>query len=245
MTYAHAHREWSPIGAMELKASYRGNMEKAVLLVILLFTAVIGGLAVAKMLTTDEPRIFVDYIRTIDGRTDQRLPPSVTPKVQQAHITEQKQALAFTPPEPAPDDEVVTEYTMLTRDDIVALNPSNSGDDGVIDGFTVTVPPNTEIFPPDSVFVLCEVMPVLLTPILPEYPEMARKAGIEGKVVVEVVVDTRGLVCDAKVIQSSGANAGFEEAALAAALLGKWRPAMQNKQPVRVRVSYPIVFRLK
>jgi protein TonB len=134
---------------------------------------------------------------------------------------------------------------MLTHDDIVALNPSNTCDDSGLAGLTVIVPLGNEIFQRDTIFEWCEDMPVLLAPALPKYPDLARRAGIEGRVVVEVVIDTRGAVSDAKVIQNSGANAGFEEAAVEAALRGKWRPAMQNKQPVRVRVSYPIVFKLK
>jgi protein TonB len=86
---------------------------------------------------------------------------------------------------------------------------------------------------------------VIISLPTPKYPEMARKAAIEGKVYVEVLIDTRGKVCGARIIKDSGANAGFEEAALEAAWKGEWRPAMQNKQPVAVRVSYPVVFKLK
>jgi TonB family protein len=73
---------------------------------------------------------------------------------------------------------------------------------------------------------------------------MAVKAQIEGVVKVKVLVDKAGNVRDAMVVKASGANAGFEEAALEAAKKGKWKPAIQNKQPVAVWVSYDIKFNL-
>ena len=74
---------------------------------------------------------------------------------------------------------------------------------------------------------------------------MALKAQIEGTVWVKVLVDKTGNVRDAVVVKPSGANAGFEEAALEAAKKGKWKPAIQNKQPVAVWVSYEIKFQLR
>ncbi len=50
---------------------------------------------------------------------------------------------------------------------------------------------------------------------------------------------------DAIVAKESGANAGFEEAALEAARRSTWTPALQNNQPVRVWISYEVKFRLR
>ena len=77
------------------------------------------------------------------------------------------------------------------------------------------------------------------------YPEVAAKAGIEGRVIIKVLVDEQGKVLDAKILKSSGSDVGFEEAALVAARTIKWIPAQQRDLAVKVWVSVPIVFQLR
>jgi protein TonB len=76
------------------------------------------------------------------------------------------------------------------------------------------------------------------------YPEIARKAGVEGRVYVNVIIDEKGNVVGAKVIKSLGNN-GCDEAAIAAIKAVKWRPAKQRDKPVKVQVGIPVVFKLK
>jgi hypothetical protein len=61
-----------------------------------------------------------------------------------------------------------------------------------------------------------ERKPKLMRGVAPDYPEMARAAGIEGKVIVSMVVDTMGNVAAAKVIVTSG-NVLLDRAAVEAA----------------------------
>ncbi len=77
-----------------------------------------------------------------------------------------------------------------------------------------------------------------------EYPEIARKAGVEGRVIVQCVIDEKGNVIRTQVVKSLGNN-GCDEAAVAAIKKTKWKPAMQRDKPVKVQVSIPVVFRLK
>ncbi|MBN1999727.1 energy transducer TonB [candidate division KSB1 bacterium] len=76
------------------------------------------------------------------------------------------------------------------------------------------------------------------------YPEIARKAGVEGRVYVQIIVDEKGNVVSAKVQKSLGNN-GCDEAAIAAIKSVKWRPAKQRDKPVKVQVGIPVVFKLK
>ncbi|MGB9741794.1 MAG: energy transducer TonB [candidate division WOR-3 bacterium] len=78
----------------------------------------------------------------------------------------------------------------------------------------------------------------------PVYPELARNAGIEGRCVVEALVDVDGSVVDAKIIKSSG-NQSLDAAAIEAAFKAKFTPAMQRDKPVRVWVSIPYQFSLQ
>ena len=97
---------------------------------------------------------------------------------------------------------------------------------------------------PDE-FIAIDVNPVLENQPQAVYPDSAKKAGIEGSVWVKALIDKQGNVRDAIVTKGSGKKVGFEEAALAAAKQATWKPAIQNKQPVFVWVSYEIKFLLK
>lgn len=76
------------------------------------------------------------------------------------------------------------------------------------------------------------------------YPEIARKAGVEGRVIVHVQIDEKGNVVRTKILQSLGNN-GCDEAAVAAIKSVKWKPAKQRDRAVKVWVSIPVVFKLK
>lgn len=245
MTTTYAGRQWSPIGAIELKSSYRRNMTKATLVVVLLFAAILGGIALGRLLSPKEEVLLVRETRLIIDASDLGLPPALTEKIVQVLVSPEKTAPAFAIPESAPDAEVVEDYVIMAPEDYALLSPNTTIDPGPLGGFTVASSHDTDILPKPGEFVPRNEEPVAISLPTPKYPEMARKAQIEGKVYVEVLIDTRGKVRDARIVVGSGANAGFEEAALEAAWKGEWRPAMQNKQPVAVRVSYPVVFKLK
>ena len=76
------------------------------------------------------------------------------------------------------------------------------------------------------------------------YPEAARKAGIEGRILLYVQVDEKGNVAKTKVIKSLGAT-GCDKAAVAAVNAVKWIPAKQKGKPVKVWVMVPVDFKLK
>jgi protein TonB len=77
-----------------------------------------------------------------------------------------------------------------------------------------------------------------------KYPEIARKAGIEGTVYVEAVIDEKGNVVQTAIVKSLG-HSGCDEAAIAAIRSVKWKPAKQRDKAVKVRISIPVKFRLK
>ncbi|MDZ7725099.1 MAG: energy transducer TonB [candidate division KSB1 bacterium] len=77
-----------------------------------------------------------------------------------------------------------------------------------------------------------------------EYPEIARKAGVEGRVIIQCVIDEKGNVVSTNVVKTLGNN-GCDEAAIRAIKSVKWKPAKQRDKPVAVRVAIPVVFKLK
>ena len=75
------------------------------------------------------------------------------------------------------------------------------------------------------------------------YPEIAKRAGIEGKVYVLAFIDENGDVKNVKIIK--GIGAGCDEAALDAVKQTKFIPGGQRGKAVKVRVSIPISFKLQ
>jgi protein TonB len=76
------------------------------------------------------------------------------------------------------------------------------------------------------------------------YPEIARKAGIEGQVTIYAHINEKGDVINTRILVPLG-NSGCNEAAVAAIKAVKWKPAKQRDKPVAVWVSIPVKFKLK
>jgi TonB family protein len=81
-----------------------------------------------------------------------------------------------------------------------------------------------------------------------EYPELVAKAGIEGRVFVEFVVDPSGAVKDARAVNPSGADAvtheALQRAAVDAVKSVTWTPGSKDDTPVPVEMTLPVTFRL-
>ncbi|WP_249067047.1 energy transducer TonB [Halalkalibaculum roseum] len=72
---------------------------------------------------------------------------------------------------------------------------------------------------------------------------MARKAGIEGQVYVQFVVNKEGNVEDPRVTR--GIGGGADDEALRCVKQSKFKPGRQRGQPVRVQYSLPVIFKLQ
>jgi protein TonB len=77
------------------------------------------------------------------------------------------------------------------------------------------------------------------------YPEIARRSGIEGRVILELFVDRHGVVQQVLILQENPPDRGFGEAAVKAFLGKKGSPAVANGQEVSTRYRYPVSFRIK
>lgn len=108
-------------------------------------------------------------------------------------------------------------------------------------------PPDPEPTEPE-IFEVVEQAPVLIGGLeglqeRVEYPEIARRAGVEGRVFVTFVVDERGNVVDPQVARSPSDL--LSEAALKAVRESKFQPGQQRGRPVKVRYSLPVNFVLR
>ena len=106
---------------------------------------------------------------------------------------------------------------------------------------------NEKDFGNDEVFVVVENMPQLQggqagVQSKVEYPPVAIRAGIEGRVTVQFIVDENGNVVNPKVIR--GIGGGCDEEALRVISQAKFTPGVQRGRNVAVQMSLPILFKL-
>jgi len=87
-------------------------------------------------------------------------------------------------------------------------------------------------------------MPSPIKQVQPEYPEAARKKGVEGKVFLKVLVGEKGDVKDVKLMKNESGSADLEKAAIAAVKKWEFKPATLKQKPVEVWVVIPIDFKL-
>ena len=83
---------------------------------------------------------------------------------------------------------------------------------------------------------------VLVTKVDPSYPEPARRAGVEGTVLLDATIDETGHVTDLQVLR--GLPLGVSEAAVEAVSRWKYRPARGKSGPVTSHKTIRVVFRL-
>lgn len=132
--------------------------------------------------------------------------------------------------------------------------PIESEDDDILDDVTieeteVEFEPLDELAPPpppdeDEVFEFFAVSekPSITHKQTPVYPDLARKAGIEGTVVVTVTIGKDGRVENARVFKSLPM---LDESALMAARKCVFKPAKQRDKFVKVKMNIPFKFKLK
>lgn len=225
-------------GAFELKKSYQKNLGKGLLVAALLHLAVIGGFLLYGFLTRED---LDTKTRIITSLAELGPPPSLTQqeKPQLAIALPEVAPPSVGTPKPVPDEEVVKVFATQKQLKETVPAPTSEGEDVAINI------PEDELFPTRGEFVAVEVEPKVITKVLAKYPELARKANVEGIVYLDLLVDKEGRVRDIQILKASGSNVGFEEAALEAIKQWTFSPAIQNGKPVAVWMSLPIKFEVK
>ncbi len=76
-----------------------------------------------------------------------------------------------------------------------------------------------------------------------KYPDLARKRKIQGKVLVEFMVQPDGSLTDVRVPQKHGSGLD-EEAMRLIKMAPKWEPALYQGKPIKQKMVLPILFQL-
>ncbi|MDD2890950.1 MAG: TonB family protein [bacterium] len=167
--------------------------------------------------------------------------PNTKPKVRKisadvvtraVELPQQMQQLKEPPPPPKPQMPVAA----ATDAEVEASTIDRTN----FDGFEkAPVAPQAETAIP---FSAVEVKPVVKYKVDLEYPDLARKAEIEGTVVVDFIIDTLGNVENIKVIKS--VHELLDAAAVKTVRQWKFTVARQRDKAVRVEMQQPVRFSL-
>ena len=122
------------------------------------------------------------------------------------------------------------------------FDPKDYTGTGVEGGIGTGIVPSS-----DQVFMesVVEERPEVLSGPQLQYPDLLRQAAIQGRVIVQAIIDTAGRAepQSVKVIQSP--NPGFDQPAKTYVLRALFRPARVHGRAVRVLINLPIDFKLK
>ena len=77
------------------------------------------------------------------------------------------------------------------------------------------------------------------------YPQSAKDAGVQGRILLQFAIDTDGSMKDIQLIRGIHPDLDAEALRVLNSCTEKWTPGMQDGQPVKVTYVFPIVFKLK
>lgn len=180
----------------------------------------------------------------------------VAPPPQEMIVTNSGPAARAGNPVPVPDAMITADMKEFATVDVMSRASSVGGDGVDIGSFAANIDHNKDkvvkIETKEEEPAIDEFIPVEKEPSfdmaklhkLIEYPEMAKKAGIEGRVTLRILVGADGSI-KRTVVESSDHSYLNKAAEDAIKKYGKANPAIQNNQSVPCWVSIPINFKLR
>lgn len=161
------------------------------------------------------------------------------------------------PQKPEPQKPVLTEIEIISNEDpVLDDNSLFSAELNENDNYTIGIwsEPNDEKPDPNEIFLKVEDPPKFngsedLTEFWKyvqqhvNYPEKAREFGLEGKIIVNFVVDEKGDIINIELLKKidplldNEVIKVLEEAPL-------WTPGKQRHRPVKVRFTIPVIFKI-
>ena len=87
------------------------------------------------------------------------------------------------------------------------------------------------------------IKPQVVHQVQPRYTEAARRAGVQGTVIVEAIIDEKGNVDNVRVLR--GLPMGLDKAAIEAIQQWRFTPATMSSKPVRVYFTLTVNFTIQ
>jgi len=247
-------------GAYELRKENPRNTTKALIIAVAAFVIVLASPTIYNVIKgfipkADEKVKVTDVVLLPPPPIDQTKPPPPPPKEPPKPKVDQ---VRFPPPIVKPDNEV-REKDPPTVEELKTADPGPKEqkgdpnaqirvDEPVGNADVQAVTEDTG----NQVFTAVEVEPVPKGGLEAfykflgdkiKYPNAAKEAGTQGRVILQFVVEKDGSLTDIKVMREPGNGLG-DEATRVLKLAPKWQPGIQNGKPVRVQYTIPVNFSL-
>lgn len=227
---------------MEVKKSPKADLEGKKSTSLLLGYVFILTLMFVAFEWTDRDK----QVSTDTGITDVVFEEEIVP------ITEQDQKMAPPPPEAPKVEDVLQIVENDAKIEESSIQASEETGQAVEVKYVQQVveeeePEEQEIFQvveemPEFPGGMAECMKFLGKNI--KYPTISQENGVQGKVIVQFVVNKDGSVVDPVVVRSVDPYLD-KEALRVINTMPKWKPGKQRGKPVRVRYTVPVTFRLQ
>jgi protein TonB len=239
-------------GSYELRKNYATRIKKAGLFALLGVASIVSfSFISSRHKDVVLPAIVYRDVKLTEVNTTK--PPEPKPN----HITPPPPALptkVFVVPKIVTDVDVI-DKTMATVADMHDAIPGTSNTKG--DSSALGVGTSGEGTKPVIVTPPTPTTPMKFVEQMPQfngdlaqylsanirYPENARSAGIQGRVVLQFVVDIDGSITEIKIVKSIGSGCD-EEAVRVVSNMPKWKPGKNNGVAVKTYFNQAILFQL-
>ena len=246
-------------GAYNLRKFYKKYLTIALVISIVFFSLLTAGPMIYAKLLPEETH--TEIVRKVVSISNLAPPPSIENKEEVVEVVQAppplKSTIKFLPPVVKPDEQVKEEY-IPTVQELHNVDPGTTTQAGVAGGYDYSLleveqPAEEIIEKKEEPFNFVQEMPSypggnreLLKFISEnmEYPEIARRAGVSGRVIVRCIVEKDGSLSNIEIVKGIGAGCD-EEAVRVCGIIPKWNPGRQNTRPVRVRLMIPFQFILR
>jgi TonB family protein len=232
--------EFMPYGAPELLESRQRHMSRALVLTsaaaLALYALTRGVASLLPVPSVAPPHVvFVIDEWVVPKQNIEVKPPAPAAKIKSSPAVHEAARPVPVRDDIAPPSDPPALSTRKADDTGtgVVLTPNEVGATGAV----------AETPPPFGTWVYVEHEPAPIKEVKPDYPSIAREAGVEGRVTVHVLVGKEGRVLDA-VLAAKVQVPMLNEAALAAARQWVFTPGYANGHPVACWTAIPFHFRL-
>jgi periplasmic protein TonB len=238
MTRTVALSQFMPYGAPELQSVARPYMVRALLLSTVCTLALFAAAGLLRVVAGPAPPPSAAVTILLPAppvpAPIQAAPPATVAPALPRHVVAGV-------PLPTADERAPVETTIASADELRQAQPGTGAGEAPL---VVEAPAVPESLPGVDEYVYVEEMPAVVRRVEPEYPSLAREAGVSGTVLARLLVGRDGRVLDVKVDERHGVPM-LDDVVVQAARQWVFTPAYANHHPVTVWVAVPFVFRLQ